>query len=123
MTKRTRLTNKRLSYRKRAAAPKVKSWLTFVQNSSVVNLSLIALIIVMGFSYLGIVNSTAADTVRLHALTSSVEEQKDSNNKLELSITEVQSLQHISDMSERYDLVVATDVEYIETDTAVALNQ
>lgn len=124
MTKRARITNRNLSYSKRAAAPKVRTWITIFKDGPIVNVVLIGALLAVGFSYLGIVNSTAADTVRLNQLSTIIDTTTKSNQDLELDITEVLSLQHVDEMSQRYELVSATEVEYIESyDPAVALYQ
>ncbi len=124
MTKRARITHKRLSYQKRAAAPKVRTWLTVVKETSLLNSMLIGILVISGFTYLGIVNSTAADTVRLHQLSTAIDVQQEIHRDLQLDITEVLSLRHVNEMSDRYELVVATDVEYAtQGDSSFALNQ
>lgn len=124
MTKQARITNHQLSFQKRASVPKVQTWLSFIKHSPAINIVLGAVLIVMGMTYLGIVNSTAADTVKLHQLSTSIDATQTANRDLELDITEVLSLQHVDQMSERYQLVDATDVEYVSvSDPAVALSQ
>lgn len=124
MTKHARITNNNLSFQKRASAPKVQTWLSFIKHGPAMNISLAGVLVVMGMTYLGIVNSTAADTVKLHQLSTAIDKTQTANRDLELDITEVLSLQHVDAMSERYELVAATDVEYVTAnDAAVALSQ
>ena len=123
MTKYARLSNHKLSGRKQAAAPKVRTWQTLFQNRRILNGVLAVMVVGLGLTYLGITNSTAADTFTVHSLSERIETNKQEARDLELAVSEVLSLQHIDTMSEQYELVAATDVQYIDTDSAFALRQ
>ncbi|MDP3970879.1 MAG: hypothetical protein Q8P90_04205 [bacterium] len=123
MTKYARLSNDRLRIKKQASVPKVKTLQNLLKNTVLVNTVMILTLCVLGLSYLGIMNSTAADTFTVHELSQRIEETQQQNRDTEVAISEVLSLHHISEMSEQYDLVTATEIDYIDTDSAVAFSR
>ncbi|EKD76182.1 MAG: hypothetical protein ACD_43C00203G0004 [uncultured bacterium] len=84
---------------------------------------LIGLLVAFGVSYLAIVNSTASDTFKVHELNSRIQATRESNQKLELDMSEVLSLPHVNEMSHQYNLVTATNVHYLDETATVALSQ
>ncbi|MBI2415202.1 MAG: hypothetical protein HYV33_00885 [Candidatus Kerfeldbacteria bacterium] len=124
MTKLTRLTNQRLRSHKQQSASQSGRLRQWLGNTLIVNLVTAGLVIVSGLTYLGMVNSTAANTFRVNALTEQIEFNTQRHTDLTLSISEIQSLQHLSAISANYQLVPVTQVEYVDTaDAAVALSQ
>ncbi len=123
MTQLTLITNQRLLSRKQAAVPKVQNWLSWLQQPRIVNGVLIGLLVAFGVSYLAIVNSTASDTFKVHELNSRIQATRESNQKLELDMSEVLSLPHVNEMSHQYNLVTATNVHYLDETATVALSQ
>ncbi|MFA6474804.1 MAG: hypothetical protein WCV88_01220 [Patescibacteria group bacterium] len=117
MTKITRLTNSKLSQQKQVVA------LPLWQNTIVINLIMIGLLLIGGAAYLVIVNSTAAESFTVSALNHDINQTKANNQKMELEISEVLALPHVSDMSERYHLVAAGSVHYLDDTSAVAFSQ
>ncbi len=121
MTQLTRLTNLHLLQRKQAASPKVML-IPWLQNITVINALLLALLLICGLLYLAIVNSTAADNFQVYDLTKRIQTTRTANQHLELDISEALSLSHVNEMSRKYDLVTATNVQYLNAPSAVALS-
>lgn len=117
MTKLTRLTNSKLSLKKKVVVQR------FWHNTVVINLTLAGVLVLCGLGYLGIVNSTAQDTFAVATLSRSIEETKNKNQRLELDISEVLALPHVSAKAERTNLVSAATVHYLNDSSAVALSQ
>lgn len=121
MTKYAKLSNKHLSSRKQASAPKVRTWQSWLSNRPLVNSVLLTVLIGFGVTYLGVMNSTAADTFKVHELSVRIDDSKEQARDLDLQVSEVLSLQHIDSMSEQYDLVSVSSAQYLDTNSAVAL--
>lgn len=117
MTQLTRLTNNKLSQHKQGVAPK------FWHNTVAINLLMVGLLGLCGLGYLGIVNSTAADTFAVASLSQRIDDTASQNQHLELDISEVLALPHVNDVSQRYNLVAASNVEYLDDSAAVAFSQ
>lgn len=117
MTQLTRLTNSKLSQQKQGAAPK------FWHRTITLNLLLAGVFVLFGLGYLGIVNSTAAETFAVASLSRRIDETKTQNQRLELDIAEVLALPHISASSDRYNLVATSAVHYVQDTSAVAFSQ
>ncbi len=117
MTKLTRLTNSKLSLQKQVVVHR------FWHNTALINVALTAVLVLFGLGYLGIVNSTAADTFAVSSLSRRIEETKTENQHLQLDISEVLSLPHVSSKADQFHLVSATSVHYLDDSSAVALSQ
>ena len=124
MTKHARRTNVQLRHAKVATMPKVLTWQTYAANTTLVNTILLSVLALMMVSYLVVMNSAASDTFTVFELTRSIEETRESNEDMELAISEIQSLQHVKEqLSENTSMVSVSDVEYISADSAVALSR
>lgn len=123
MTKYARLTNQRLSTNKRSSAPIISLWQKIVAKRLAINALLTGVMLSFGVVYIGIMNSGAADTLQHHALTQHIEEIRQSNHDLTLSIAEAQSLQRINEVSKTMDFVNTTDFHYLNKDSSVALSE
>lgn len=117
MTQLTRLTNSKLSQQKQGAAPH------FWHNTVMINVVMTGMLVLCGLGYLGIVNSTAADTFAVADLSRRVDETKTANRHLELDISEVLALPHVYDVSQQYHLVTASSVHYLDDSAAVAFSR
>ena len=113
----TTLTNQKLSLQKQGVAPR------FWHNTIFINVAMSVVLLLLGFAYLGIVNSTAADTFAVASLDRRIEDTKNQNQRLELDIAEVLALPHVSAMTEQSNLVAATSVHYLDGSSAVAFSQ
>ncbi|MBU1890752.1 hypothetical protein KJ782_04675 [Patescibacteria group bacterium] len=83
-----------------------------------------AAIILLGATYLVQVNRTATSGFAVNDLNRKISELKENNQKLELEIADLQSLQNIQESSERLKLVAHTKLEYIQpSEGVVALEQ
>jgi hypothetical protein len=123
MTQLTLITNQRLLNRKQAAAPKVSNWLSWLNRPKVLNTLLLSMLVAFGISYLAIVNSTASDTFMVHTLNTRIQHTRESNQKLELDMSEVLSLPHVNEMSRQSNFVTAANVHYLDETATVALSQ
>ena len=117
MTKLTRLTNSKLSQQKQGSAPK------FWHNTMMINLVMAGVLALFGLGYLGIVNSTAADTFAVAELSGRIDDTKNQNQRLELDVSEVLALPHVDEVSQQYNLVAASNVHYLDDSAAVAFSQ
>lgn len=123
MTKLTRLTNQRLRSTKSVGQLQHNIVVWLQQHTFIVNLSLCVMVVVVGLGYLAVVNTTASDSFTVHQLSLRVDDIKESNSQLELSMSEVLSLQHISSISEGKNLIPATQVNYLVGQHDVAYSQ
>lgn len=95
----------------------------FWHNTVLINVALAGVLLLFGLGYLGIVNSTAADTFAVASLSRRIEDTKNKNQLLELDIAEVLALPHVSARAEQTSLGSAASVHYLNDSSAVALSQ
>jgi hypothetical protein len=117
MTKLTRLTNSKLSLKKQVLVQR------FWHNTVLINVALAGVLVLFGLGYLGIVNSTAQDTFAVASLSRRIDDTENQNQRLELDISEVLALPHVSAKAEHSHLVAAASVHYLNDSSAVALSQ
>lgn len=80
--------------------------------------------IVLGSLYLFQVNRTATSGFAVKDLNTQITELKESHQKLELQVADLQSLQQIQSATKRLELIARTKLEYVQTTTgAVALEK
>ena len=117
MTKLTRLTNSKLSLKKQVTVQR------FWHNTALINITLASVLMLCGLGYLGIVNSTAQDTFAVASLSRRIEDTKGQNQRLELDISELLALPHVSAKADNSRLVSTASVRYLNDSSAVALSQ
>lgn len=81
----------------------------------------IALIIVLGVTYLWLVNSSATAGFQLSDLEARHAALDTEYKKLELEQTALRSLDHIEEQSAAMNMVATQQAEYLKRDSAVAL--
>lgn len=85
-------------------------------------LLLIIAAVILGISYLWLVNSSATAGFYLSDLESQVVLLEDEYRSLELEKTALGSLEYIQEQSESLELISAGRAEYVSADSAIALN-
>lgn len=77
----------------------------------------VIIVCIFGLSYLALINSTASKGYELSRLERRIEELKRENKKLEVKITELQSLGNISKRISQLDMVPSSDISYLKSIT------
>ncbi len=99
-------------------------WQCLFRSRSAVNLLFLVIAIVLGSLYLFQVNRTATSGFAVKDLNTQITELKESHQKLELQVADLQSLQQIQSATKRLELIARTKLEYVQTTTgAVALEK
>lgn len=88
-----------------------------------VRILLIAAVIVFGVLYLWLVNSSASSGFYLTDLEDQVAQLETNYRKLEITRTELQSLEHIQEMSAELEFESTARAAYIDPDRAVAFQE
>lgn len=73
-----------------------------------------ALIVIVGMSYLIFVNTVATDGYQVKELSEKIEDLEYNNKKLDLEISKLHSMSSVSDVSENLQLVSVSKMDYIE---------
>ncbi|MFA6197864.1 MAG: hypothetical protein WC734_01765 [Patescibacteria group bacterium] len=105
--------------------PKQAGWLRrLLSRRPLVNVLLFGLILVLGICYLWQINVTATSGFAVKDLNAQLSEMQESQQKLQLQIADLQSLQRIQLATERLKLNTPTRLQYINNAAgAVALEK
>lgn len=99
-------------------------WQGVFRSRSTLNIFFLAIAVVLGSLYLFQVNRTATSGFAVKDLNTQIAELKESHQKLELQVADLQSLQQIQSATKRLELVARTKLEYVPTTVgAVALEK
>lgn len=109
-----------LNQRRKTQTNHMSEVLSFL-NTTRTRIILISTIIILGLSYLWLVNSSATAGFYLSDLEGTVFTLEEDYNKYELEKTALQSLDHIQEMSADTDMIASGRVEYDSGATTVAL--
>jgi len=91
---------------------------------SAVNILLFSIIVVLIGVYLIQVNRTATSGFEMNSLNKKIQNLKESSQKLELQMADLQSMKNIQEATERLQLVASSKLEYIQpTEGIVALEK
>jgi cell division protein FtsL len=96
------------------STPKQNNWLhRLLQRRPLVNIMLFGFIIVLGICYLWQINITATSGFAVKDLNSQLADMQESQQKLQLQIADLQSLQRIQLATGRLKLSAKTRLQYI----------
>lgn len=109
MTKFTRITQSR---RKLLKPPKFLG--RFKLNKERISISIFLALLILGFVYLALINNVSTGGFELKRLEQRVEVLKEENEKLELEVAKLQSMNVIARASAQLELVETEKVEYLE---------
>lgn len=122
MTKFLRLC--RVNNQKHIASSQPSWWRRALSRRPVVNVILFGLILVLGICYLFQINKTATSGFTVKDLNNELADLQESQQKIQLQIADLQSLQHIQLATDRLKLSAQTRLQYINNTTGtVALEK
>lgn len=87
------------------------------------NVGCLLLIGVLFVSYIWVANDTANAGFNMDKLQSKLDTIAEQNRQLEVSVQQLQSMDHIKKLSENYSLEPINDAQYITANDSVALNK
>ena len=89
------------------------------RNKPMVFYAMLALVIVVGLSYIVFVNKVATDGYQIKELSEKIETLKADYKALELEASSLQSMSNINEISESLDLVSIFQMDYLSTSGTV----
>lgn len=87
------------------------------------NVLLLLLAVALSLVYVGLINSNTLKAYAMHDLEKRLATLKEMNEKMEIDLSELQSVDTIKIAAREMGLVATDKIEYIKADTGVALNR
>lgn len=104
--------------------PTTKKWYhDFAGNYFQLNAICLVSLIVLFISYIGLVNYTSSDGFEVSQMQKKIETIEEANRELELTVQNLQSMEHIKTISENLNFEQVKDVAFLSSSSAMALNE